>query len=360
MNPEWLSTAAVIGAVVLLIAALSFVWWWVPKKQADRLRLKIRDPKARADIEDNFRKTLSQLFGGVAVLLGAAFAYYQSQLAAEQARLSLKASFDLLTSQQTSKGFEQLGSDNIIVRLGGLYALEGVMNTSPAYHQPVMEALAAFIRQNAPIETTPSPDPATSNTPINPPPTDVQAALTVLGRRVIQPDEGPIDLNGAKLVRANLSSANLSSAILVRANLSSANLFGTNLVRAILVRANLNSAILFGANLSNADLSDADLKETNLVRAYLPGANLSGAKLVSAKLVSANLSGASLIGADLLGADLSGANLSDANLFGANLQRADLFGANLSGADLKETNLNNIRCSPATEFPPGFAVSCRD
>jgi hypothetical protein len=29
-----------------------------------------------------------------------------------------------------AKGFEQLGSHEIVVRLGGIYALEGVMNTS--------------------------------------------------------------------------------------------------------------------------------------------------------------------------------------------------------------------------------------
>jgi hypothetical protein len=59
-----------IGAILLLIVLLAGIWWWVPRWSANRLRL-----KARADIEDNFRKTLSQLFGGVAVLLGAAFAY---------------------------------------------------------------------------------------------------------------------------------------------------------------------------------------------------------------------------------------------------------------------------------------------
>ena len=40
-------------------------------------RLKIRDPKARADIEDNYRKTIGQALGGVAVLFGAGLAYLQ-------------------------------------------------------------------------------------------------------------------------------------------------------------------------------------------------------------------------------------------------------------------------------------------
>jgi hypothetical protein len=39
----------------------------------------IRDAKARADVEDNFRKTMGQLLGGAAVLLGAGFAYLQFQ-----------------------------------------------------------------------------------------------------------------------------------------------------------------------------------------------------------------------------------------------------------------------------------------
>jgi hypothetical protein len=60
------------------VVITTMVWWWVPKWQANRLRLKIRDPKAHADVEDNFRKTIGQLLGGAAVLIGTGFAYYQS------------------------------------------------------------------------------------------------------------------------------------------------------------------------------------------------------------------------------------------------------------------------------------------
>jgi hypothetical protein len=43
------------------------------------LSLKIRDPKARADLEDGFRKTIGQLLGGAAVLVGAGLAWLQWQ-----------------------------------------------------------------------------------------------------------------------------------------------------------------------------------------------------------------------------------------------------------------------------------------
>ena len=41
------------------------------------LDIQIHDPKARADTEDNFRKTVGQALGGAAVLIGAGAAYLQ-------------------------------------------------------------------------------------------------------------------------------------------------------------------------------------------------------------------------------------------------------------------------------------------
>jgi len=144
-------TSAAVG--LSAVAALLWLWWWrFPRRQVDRLRLSVRDPKARADIEDNLRKTIGQLIGGFAVLIGAGFAYLQftqqqqasreqqqaaqqqfsQQQQAHQQQFSQQqqAAHELLISNQVAKGFEQLGSDKVVERLGGIYALEGVMNTS--------------------------------------------------------------------------------------------------------------------------------------------------------------------------------------------------------------------------------------
>ena len=123
-----------IAAVVLSGAA----WWWVPKLQMRSVTA--GDPKARADIEDNFRKTVGQALGGIAVLIGAGMAYYGTQrtllvsdelsrrsleASDKQSQRNLEASRALLISQQVSKGFENLGNkDAIIIRLGGIYALK--------------------------------------------------------------------------------------------------------------------------------------------------------------------------------------------------------------------------------------------
>jgi hypothetical protein len=196
-----------IAIVVIAVAAASallfgiwWLWWRLPKWQVNRLALTIRDPKARADVEDNFRKTVGQALGGAAVLIGAAFALFQflqQQKAAQeqqeraqiQFREQQKAAHDLLISNQVSKGFEQLASDKIEMRLGGLYALEGVMNTSEQYHGPVLEALCAFVREHTSIGKTVSE---------KQPATDIQAALTVIGRRAEGP--GTLDLNTTRVL----------------------------------------------------------------------------------------------------------------------------------------------------------------
>ena len=214
------------------------------------------------------------------------------------------------------------------MRLGGIYALEGVMNdkTSPQYHQPVLEALCAFVREKT-IEKTASKDK---------PATDVQAAVTVIGRRIKGP--GTVNLANvsipvANLERADLGDADLSFATLTKANLTSANLSG----------ADLESATLSGADLSDANLRDA---------------NLSGAKLSDA-----NLRGAKLLGANLFNATLSGADLSSANLSGAKLTQTQLDGAcgdaNTAGRPQTTKAVLAAACSISADYANYRAHSAR-
>jgi hypothetical protein len=111
----WTLIAIAGDAAVVLLAAIWWLWWWLPRRQVVRLSIQIPDPKARADAEDNFRKTVGQALGGAAVLIGAVAAYLQ--FTQQQ-----QASHDLLISNQVSKGFEQLAGKEIAMRLGGIYA----------------------------------------------------------------------------------------------------------------------------------------------------------------------------------------------------------------------------------------------
>jgi len=213
----------VAGLVAVVALGAWWLWWRLPKRQVDRLRLTIRDPKARTDVEDNFRK-IAQLLLAATALVGAGLAYLPFQ---QQQR----SSHDVLISNQVAKGFELLGNKDKepMQRLGGIYALEGVMNNS------VLEALSAFVR----VETK-------TETGEGPPPDDIQAALTVITRRKSGFKELPLFLGKAHIPKADLGGTNLTSADLVSANLANADLSG----------AFLTVADLGGANLTGADLTD--------------------------------------------------------------------------------------------------------
>ena len=165
-----------------------------------------------------------------------------------------------------TKAIEQLGSDKLDVRLGGIYALERIATDSKRDHPTVVEVLSAFVREHShPTQTTTpdptiaevltallrgrsepteinqsSPDRSGDNEPdesaifLNPatrlrPTTDVQAALTVLGRLPQRPDVSRGNLFGALLAGALLGGANLSGAELSRADLTGAGLKGADL-----------------------------------------------------------------------------------------------------------------------------------
>ena len=249
-----------------------------------------------------------------------------------------------------TKAIEQLGSDKLDVRVGGIYALERVAGNSARDHPTVMEVLTAFIRGHSHEQWPPSanePGAGTAGRGTRP---DVQAAIAVIGRRNPRRDHRAL----------NLVHANLSAADLAFGNLSGADLTNTILTGADLVGAKLTRALLAGADITGADLTAADLTFANLANAFLPRSDLTRADLTRADLTGADFTGADLSDADLTGAHLggavlTGASLTQADLTGADLTGADLTGAVLSGAYLTRTDLTQADLTDAFWLPHAAA-----
>ena len=137
-----------------------------------------------------------------------------------------------------TKAIEQLGNDKLEVRLGAIYALERIAWDSQRDHWPIMETLTAYVRENAPwppkeetevseklltalipVSGDPSDKLVTEEDPVKPR-TDIQAILTVLGRRNRdRADRGQLNLTNTHLRKADLWNANLKGANLRGANL---------------------------------------------------------------------------------------------------------------------------------------------
>jgi uncharacterized protein YjbI with pentapeptide repeats len=298
-------------------AAVAFgVTSWLLIKVAPQLLTARGDGAKRADDVARTRTAILALLAGSLAAIGA---YYTHRTFG----LNLQGQI----TERFTRAVDQLGNkDSVHVRLGGIYALERLARESSDDHKPILEILTAFVRDTAGAPAgagTANPLPPSASVAI-----DVQATLTVLGRRTSEYDPDPpwgLDLAGvhvrgvhlrrAHLGRCDLSESQLDEADLTEAHLKDARLTGARLDAANLFEANLDGANLTGAHLREAKLTDACLKDADLVGASLPGARLEGANLTGAQL-----QGADLTGAHLQGADLSGANLDDAVLAGAELE----------------------------------------
>ena len=196
--------------------------------------------------------TLVQILTGLLVLAGLYWTSRRVVATEDNVRVAEEGHI----TERFTRAIAQLGDDKMAIRLGGIYALERLAKDSEKDHGPIMEVLTAYVREKAP-----RPEEDLRKAP-NPPPTDIRAILTVIGRlETTDKNRGTdrLDLSHTQLFGADLEGANLRGAWLIDVDLS-------------------------GAFLSMADLTEADLTEADLTEAFLPGTKLTGANLDLADL----------------------------------------------------------------------------
>jgi len=328
-----LFTYSAVGVVILL--ALIVLFWVLPMRELRILSSSLA-PKDYLELKGGIRNGLAQAIGGAAILLGLFFSWRNIRATEKNLEISHETNARNLAiaqegqiTERFTRAIDQLGSDKLQVRLGGIYALERIARDSRQDHWPVMEILTAFVRDDSVVKSD------SDNKPRRTPTADIEAVLTVLSRRNLEHENNTdqrIDLRGANLRSAILIGCHLEKSILWEADLTDANLRAIHLESAGLHKACLNSAALISAHMQRATLGEVDMENAACSGANLEGAQLSGANLHAATLYDANLSGANLFGANLTEAILLNANLS-----GAILKDAQFAGANLSGADLTGT-----------------------
>ncbi|NUB42915.1 pentapeptide repeat-containing protein [Fertoebacter nigrum] len=245
---------------------------------------------------------------------------------------------------------------NIEVRIGGLYALERIAQDSMTYdkgrdHIRVMEIICAYVRENAPAKDAKqsphevlrrltgdqglSPEAAfrhadyksaniyfwepheltsynisvwVSHLPL--PRTDVQTALTILGRR------------GTPQIELERAAPTFGSEVGYRLGLRD-------------------------ANLQSASLAYGRFQNALLIEARMQGANLWGTQMQGADLWGAELQGAYVRIAQFQGADLTGAQMQGAELWGTQFSASTtLTGTVFDGAAARAIDMSNIGIAP--------------
>ena len=231
-------------AVVVALAALLFLVIYVVPAVLVSGRLTAAE---RLNAENDIRSTLVQVLGGAVLIIGLYFTGRTFQLNREGH-----------VTDRFTKAIDQLGSEKLDVRLGGIYALERIARDSKRDHEPIVEILTAFLREHADKSR------GTPGDPSKPPsfeksPTDVTVALEVIGRRADHGERRPLDLRRIQVKGAHLEGAKLCGAFLNGAELQ---------------WTHLQDADLFGATLSDADLRYSDCQRADLRDTYLDDAKL--------------------------------------------------------------------------------------
>lgn len=218
-----------------------------------------------------------------------------------------------LTNASGDQIFDQLAYEktepNLEVRMGAIYALERIAQDSLRDHFQIMEILSAYIRENAPH--LPSYEEAFSKS-VEKPRADVQAAITVIGRR----SEKQIEMEWQREIRLDLSRSNLSKIVFLGGNYSAVDFSNCIFDGANFRDSKLIGTYFFGARLNHVDFFNAQMK----------GARLDYATINQPKVPVGEMS-ASITFAKKIGMTVVGADLSAINYLGENQEMNSIFGS---------------------------------
>jgi uncharacterized protein YjbI with pentapeptide repeats len=384
-----------IGLIGLFAALLvwSFVPVWIVK------RFSITDPKERADVEDNYRKTMGQAIGALALLVTFAWTFYKDRqsigLSTEQFRTQTKQfklqqdqARDQFTNQQFISAAGLLKEVSVSSRIAGLYAMEQIARVKPPegaknqYLIPVIRALVGFVKNpfnaNGNVQSNANGDAQSIAA-------DAQSAITILGH-LNENQSTSIDLSGAKLTRGDFKSSAIKA--FAASDFQGAILYGTD----------MSGLDLTGARFGGSSMADADayggwdkmptgrlyddtrwkftvnfdnstLADTNFDNAGMSGASLVKACLAGASFDATDLSRALFQGADMGGSPKCSSTRNKAYFYNAifvdaNFDDVDVDGISFVGSNITRANFLNAKNVEKAAFdhacadePPKFPSS---
>ncbi|MDH6116760.1 uncharacterized protein YjbI with pentapeptide repeats [Kitasatospora sp. GAS204A] len=344
---RWVSAVLIAAAVLAALAALTVLVVVLPGLVVDHdlggARIGAAD---RVGAVNNVRTTLLQAVGGAVVLFGAYATWRQLRVSQE----GLNATREGHITDRFSRAVDQLGSEKLDVRIGGLYALWRIADHSAHDREAVISIMAAYLRTHLPwppqgpqfpSAQSPSAETPLAETSINSVPpletraADAQVALTGLGVLCQQ---------GRRPDWLNVSYTDLRRADCDGLWLNDINFDGACLEAASIYQVNLTKASLIAANLRHVELGTSILHQCRCIEADLRGA----------RMVKADLGDADFSDADLREANLRKARAHGTRFTGADLRLADLRGTDLTGADLERAKLAGALASNRTIWPTGF------
>ncbi len=304
-------------AIVACLVGLLFVYFW-PKFQIRRIRLNA-ELKGPLELENEYRQTLVQIFGGI-IIIATVYSTIESVNTAhaqlEQSINSNELARRGQVADRTFKAMELLAKNekNPDASMAAIYVLTQVANEDPQTEWTITEILFNYLRLH-------SHSPGKQLPPL---PSPVAGAIVDYLRKrpwtmmvngqttcieyhqckQYQKGEGPRDSDPQYFNIINLPEVNLRGAYLERVMLK----------KVILRDSHLESARLRCGHFEGSYLANTSLKGTDASGSFWNWANLRGADLSCSNWHRTDLSNATFSGAKLFGADLTDAKVTKEQL----------------------------------------------
>jgi len=273
-----------------------FLLWQIPKWQLNNKKYNEAEEK-KISLENELRKTAAQIIGGLLVLIGLGFTYEQISATKD----TIDISQERLKTDRYSKAIDQLGSDNPQVRLGGIFALEKISESSPDYASVITKVLATYIRQKSH---------SNDSTVFE----ELQAAIDIISYKDNHENYERDRIREINISNVRLRKFDFNNSLLKNAKMIASDFSESNFVNANLTRVTAYEASFFKTNLTNANLSNSNFYGGNFEQAIFVGSILENVNFQLADLKEADFSNCDLSGVDLTDADLTGTKLLGANL----------------------------------------------
>jgi hypothetical protein len=259
----------------IVLAGLVFPPWL----SFPRIRRALGRPaltKEESVAHEEARRTWAEAIGGAALAIGLVITWQQIQDTRSVSVLTLESQQALQADERFVQATELLASNARNSQIGGIYILDQLARDpeqAERYYWPVMNVLAAFVRQ-----TTPMPPVGAGNAEDQARRAATDAALWVIAHRTRPPNDQMdralnlsfVDLSGASLEGANLAHVDFTRSTFLGTTLDGADLTGADLSLSVLRRdGNQTPATLVGACLAGANLDGAAVWEGQLAEAQI-------------------------------------------------------------------------------------------
>jgi hypothetical protein len=266
-NETLTGVALLVGLllVALLLVLIAGLQWYLDPEN----KLSIVQRRDLVQGLASAGQALAVFLTGAVGLIGLFFTWQS----ASQSRVSTQQTLELTEQGQITdrftKAIEQLSATsnekkNLEMRLGGIHALERISRESENDYWPIMEILAAYVREHAPQDPAAEADvddidkgatkiDVEGKLSFRHADTEIQAILDTIGRRSrTWPEE--------ERIRIRLERTDLRGAQFVDANLSGLWFLGADLRGAYFQGCNVEGAVFTDAKLKNAMFQAVDLR----------------------------------------------------------------------------------------------------